>query len=139
MREKLRSTGGFDMVSKEDDAIELLKAIKSTVFRFNNKCDVHIAIRNIINRFWHFYQARDMSNLAYCEKFRNLIEVAEEHRANLCLHPKLINTEAADVESPTDEEKDTAKDKFQGRMFIIKACQFCYQKLKEELHNGLTQ
>eukprot|EP00957_Ditylum_brightwellii_P187221 14258923-Ditylum_brightwellii.AAC.1 len=80
-----------------------------------------------------------MSNLAYYEKFRNLIEVAEEHGANLCLHPKLINTKAADVESPMDEEKDMAKDKFQGRMFIIKACQSHYQKLKEELHNGLTQ
>eukprot|EP00957_Ditylum_brightwellii_P091128 6938366-Ditylum_brightwellii.AAC.1 len=80
-----------------------------------------------------------MSNFKYYEKFKNLTEVVEEHRVNLCLHPQLIITKAADVEVLTGKEKDTSRETFLGRMFIIKACRFRYQKLKEELHNGLAQ
>eukprot|EP00957_Ditylum_brightwellii_P119605 9125508-Ditylum_brightwellii.AAC.1 len=80
-----------------------------------------------------------MLNLTYYMKFKNLTEVVEEHGANLCLHTQLIITKAADVEAPTDKEKDMSRDKFLGIMFAIKACQSCYQKLKEELQNELTQ
>eukprot|EP00957_Ditylum_brightwellii_P013288 1002663-Ditylum_brightwellii.AAC.1 len=79
MCKKLRSIHGFDTISKEEDAIELLKV-------------------------------RDMSNITYYEKFKNLIEVAEEHGANLCLHSQLIIIKANDVDSPTDKERKISTD-----------------------------
>eukprot|EP00957_Ditylum_brightwellii_P070672 5371051-Ditylum_brightwellii.AAC.1 len=130
---------GFDTTAEDKDVIELLKEIKSTVFRLDNKCDIYIAMGNIINRFWRFFQPRDVSIISYYKKYKNLIEVAEEHSANLGIHPGLMMQEASDENALTDKEIDTTKSKFFGRMFVMKACRYRYQKLKEELHNGLTQ
>eukprot|EP00957_Ditylum_brightwellii_P209054 15360066-Ditylum_brightwellii.AAC.1 len=80
----------FKMVSKEEDAIKFLKAIKSTVLNFDNKCDIYIAMGNITNRLCHFYQVRDMSSFMYYEKYKDLVKVAEEHSTNLGLHPQLL-------------------------------------------------
>eukprot|EP00957_Ditylum_brightwellii_P095764 7296585-Ditylum_brightwellii.AAC.1 len=88
MREKLRTVTDFDTITHKENTVNLLKAIKSTIFKFDNKCDVYVAMGNVINWFWHFYQARDMSNISYFEKFKNLIELAEEHGANIGLYPE---------------------------------------------------
>eukprot|EP00957_Ditylum_brightwellii_P105325 8029671-Ditylum_brightwellii.AAC.1 len=139
MREKLKTVTDFATTAEEENVVGLLKAIKSTVFKFENKCDIYVAMGNIINQFLCFYQARDKSNIAYFEKFKNLVDVAEEHRANLRLHQGLIKEVAANPNAPTQEEKDISNGKFLGQIFIFKACCFRYHKLKEELHNKLAQ
>eukprot|EP00957_Ditylum_brightwellii_P014518 1092999-Ditylum_brightwellii.AAC.1 len=62
----------FATTVDEENVIGLFKAIKSMVFEFDNKCNIYAAMGNVINRFWYFYQARDMSNISYFEKFKNL-------------------------------------------------------------------
>eukprot|EP00957_Ditylum_brightwellii_P199987 15245674-Ditylum_brightwellii.AAC.1 len=109
MRKKLKTVTDFDTIADEENVVDLLKAIKSTVFKFDNKCDIYIAIGNIIHQFWCFYQARYMSNILYFEKFKNLVDVAEEHGANLGLHQGLIKEVAANPKAPTQEEKDISK------------------------------
>eukprot|EP00957_Ditylum_brightwellii_P075563 5743001-Ditylum_brightwellii.AAC.1 len=63
MRKKLKTVTDFATTADEENMIGLFKAIKSTVFKFNNKCNIYVAMENVINRFWCFYQARDMSNI----------------------------------------------------------------------------
>eukprot|EP00957_Ditylum_brightwellii_P155620 11845898-Ditylum_brightwellii.AAC.1 len=65
-----------------------------------------------------------MSNISYFGKLKNLVDVAEEHSANLGLHPGLIKQIAANTNAPTQEEKDELKAKFLRRIFILKACCF---------------
>eukprot|EP00957_Ditylum_brightwellii_P039679 3001755-Ditylum_brightwellii.AAC.1 len=72
-----------------------------------------------------------MSNIACFEKLKNLINVAEEHRSNIGIHPDLLAKEVANPAAPTNEEKKITKEKFFGRLFNLKACRFRYQKLKE--------
>eukprot|EP00957_Ditylum_brightwellii_P120361 9183695-Ditylum_brightwellii.AAC.1 len=89
----------FDMVSKEEDAIELLKAIKSTF----------------------------------------LALLPSKGHVKPQLLGKIQELGQADDDTPTDKGRDKWREKFQWRIFVIKACQFCYQRLKEELHNELAQ
>eukprot|EP00957_Ditylum_brightwellii_P125853 9593796-Ditylum_brightwellii.AAC.1 len=121
MQEKLWTTNAHDTFSDKEDVIELLKAINCTIFKFDNTCNIYIAMGNIVNRFWHFFQARGMSNIVYYEKFKNLIKVTEEYNAIIGLHPELLSKEAADSRAPTEDEMETTKGKFVGRMFVIKA------------------
>eukprot|EP00957_Ditylum_brightwellii_P101967 7771956-Ditylum_brightwellii.AAC.1 len=86
MREKLQVASGFKTTENEEDVMDLFKAIKSTLFRFDNKCNIYVVTANIISHFWHFYQSRDMTNIVYFENFKNLIDVAKEHGATLILH-----------------------------------------------------
>eukprot|EP00957_Ditylum_brightwellii_P130219 9933598-Ditylum_brightwellii.AAC.2 len=103
---------GFDTIADQENVIDLLKAIKSTVFKFDNKCDVYMAMENTVEQFWRFYQARGMTNLVYLEKFKNLVKVAEEHGANIGLQPGLLSQEVLDANSPTDDKKEVTKGKF---------------------------
>eukprot|EP00957_Ditylum_brightwellii_P094499 7195342-Ditylum_brightwellii.AAC.1 len=113
MQEKLSTMNGFDTILDQENIVNLLKAIKSTVFKYNNKCDVYVAMENIVGQFWRFCQARDMANLDYLEKFKNLVAVAEEHGANIWLHLRLLNQEVVDVNSLIDDEKEVMKGIFQ--------------------------
>eukprot|EP00957_Ditylum_brightwellii_P063575 4826205-Ditylum_brightwellii.AAC.1 len=70
IHKKLQSSHGFDKVSREADAIELLKAIKSTAFHFDNKYNMYIAIGNIINRFWYFTKQETCQTLPTMKKSR---------------------------------------------------------------------
>eukprot|EP00957_Ditylum_brightwellii_P161762 12316214-Ditylum_brightwellii.AAC.1 len=72
MREELKKVTDFATKMEEENIVGLLKAIKSTVFKSDNKCNVYVAIGKVTNQFWHFYQARDMSNILYFKKFKNL-------------------------------------------------------------------
>eukprot|EP00957_Ditylum_brightwellii_P196730 14989502-Ditylum_brightwellii.AAC.1 len=112
------------MFSDAKDVIKLLKAVESMVFKTNSKCDIYIAMQSIVNRVWHFFQERDMSNIVYINKFKNLIEVAEKHGAKIELHPELLGKEAADPTVPTDDEIEVTKGFLFGRIFVIKACQY---------------
>eukprot|EP00957_Ditylum_brightwellii_P006402 486387-Ditylum_brightwellii.AAC.1 len=67
---------------------------------------------NIVNRFWRFFQARDMSNIVYYKMFKNLLEVAEEHGASLGIHPGLLIQEAYDPDAPMDDKIDVTKGSF---------------------------
>eukprot|EP00957_Ditylum_brightwellii_P061043 4633654-Ditylum_brightwellii.AAC.1 len=48
-REKLKIVMDFDTIANKENAIDLLKAIKSTVFKFDNKCNIYVAMGNVIN------------------------------------------------------------------------------------------
>mmetsp|Transcript_20898 Transcript_20898/g.30720 ORF Transcript_20898/g.30720 Transcript_20898/m.30720 type:complete len:218 (-) Transcript_20898:420-1073(-) len=63
MREKLRTVDNFETFSAEENVRELLKVRKSTILKFDNKCDTYVAVGNITSQFWRFFQSRDMSNL----------------------------------------------------------------------------
>eukprot|EP00957_Ditylum_brightwellii_P172698 13146843-Ditylum_brightwellii.AAC.1 len=97
MWENFKTVNKYATLSTKEDVIEFC-AIKST-----------------------FFQARDMSNIMYFKKFKNLIKVAEEHGVNLELHTGLLNKEASNPDNPIEEEIELTKGKF------------------FELHNGLTQ
>eukprot|EP00957_Ditylum_brightwellii_P068998 5237136-Ditylum_brightwellii.AAC.1 len=60
----------------------------------------------------------DKRYVKYCilQKFKNLIEVAKKHRANLGIHPGLLIQEATNQNIPTDNEIDLTKGKLFGRM-----------------------
>eukprot|EP00957_Ditylum_brightwellii_P184512 14053919-Ditylum_brightwellii.AAC.1 len=88
MREKLQVVLGFKITKNKEDGVELFKAIKSTVFRFDNKCNIYVATANIISHFW-----------------QNLIDDAKEHGAMFGLHIELLKTVAANPLSPTYDEK----------------------------------
>eukprot|EP00957_Ditylum_brightwellii_P198603 15136727-Ditylum_brightwellii.AAC.1 len=139
MNEKLKAALGFETKENDKEVVELFKVIKSTVFQFDNKCDIYVTTANMISCFWWFYQARDMANIVYFKKIRNLINVAEEHRATLGLYMDLLKIVAANPLASTDDKKAATKAKFFGRVFILKVYQFHCQKLKKEFHNGLNQ
>ena len=80
-----------------------------------------------------------MANIVYFEKFKNLINMAEEHGTSLGLHIELLRKEATNPNSPTDDEKEITKAKFFGSVFILKACQFWYQKLNNRKKSTLVR
>ena len=49
MREKLKTVMDFTTIVEEENVVDLLKAIKSTVFKFDSKCDIYVAMGNVIN------------------------------------------------------------------------------------------
>eukprot|EP00957_Ditylum_brightwellii_P131669 10041829-Ditylum_brightwellii.AAC.1 len=105
---------GFGTTENEKDIVELFKTIKSTVLRFDNKCNVYVAMANIISQSWRFYQTRDMANIVYFKKLQNLIDVAKEHRTNLGLHKEVLKREAVNPNIPSQDEKKMTKAKFLG-------------------------
>eukprot|EP00957_Ditylum_brightwellii_P157577 11993731-Ditylum_brightwellii.AAC.1 len=63
MRERICSNKNYTSFLDKGDVIELLKAIKLSVFKFEEDDDLYMSIGSSPERFWHFYQPKDMSNL----------------------------------------------------------------------------
>eukprot|EP00957_Ditylum_brightwellii_P153108 11654191-Ditylum_brightwellii.AAC.3 len=101
-----------------------------------------MALADAIFHFWMFYQPKDMGNLAYYNKFKSLVEVAEQHGGNIALHPALMKLDIPDDISKPDEQRvlrNKTKDKFLAHTFEKKACKIRYGKLLDELHHGIHQ
>eukprot|EP00957_Ditylum_brightwellii_P069656 5289900-Ditylum_brightwellii.AAC.1 len=113
MREKLQTMNRCNTISDRENVVDPLKAIKSTVFRFDNKCDVYVAMGNI--------------------KYKYLIEVAEEHRANIGLHLELLSQEAENVNAPMEEKKKLQRERWNSYPNSIKQA---YTMICERRNHG---
>eukprot|EP00957_Ditylum_brightwellii_P176260 13420898-Ditylum_brightwellii.AAC.1 len=86
MRERICSNKNYVLFLDKEDVIKLLKAIKSSVFKFEEDDNLYMSIGCSAERFWRFYQPKNMSNLTCLEKFKNLINVCEENGGNIGKH-----------------------------------------------------
>eukprot|EP00957_Ditylum_brightwellii_P164798 12547554-Ditylum_brightwellii.AAC.2 len=104
LQEKLRGLPNFDDFNSTCNVILLIRAIKTTIHRFDHCEDQYLAVANAIGQFWNLYQGRDMSNQMFLEKFKAIVVVIEDNGGNIELHPALVALEGMLVEGDDDTE-----------------------------------
>ena len=148
LRERIRAHNDFVTADTEQDALTLLRIIRSAMFHTQTQRNRQHAIHEAKRRFYLFSQDRNMSCQAYLEKFRNLIEVAEHAGATMGIDEAvardiLREENVFDIENPAPAEMasaiEQAKDRYYAVAFLLGSDRNRYGKLIEDLENAMVQ
>eukprot|EP00957_Ditylum_brightwellii_P100876 7688390-Ditylum_brightwellii.AAC.1 len=133
----MKANADYDTFSAEQNALDLLKALKSATFEYDHRKDHYVSLGEAIEKFWKFFQPKEMSNSTFLDKFKSLVKIVEHHGGNIDEHEGLMEKETPDGanDDARNLAKQTSKEKFLARQFIRKADRSRYGRLVEELHN----
>ena len=74
---RLEGQGKWEMASNKRDLIELLKSVKSLLYKYNKDTDYHHVAYHTLLRCFMLFSQRDSSNSEYKQRFKEQIEVLE--------------------------------------------------------------
>eukprot|EP00957_Ditylum_brightwellii_P157452 11983547-Ditylum_brightwellii.AAC.1 len=119
----MKANADYDTFSAEQNALDLLKALKSATFEYDHRKDHYVSLGEAIERFWKFFQPKEMSNFAFLDRFKSLVEIVEHHGGNINEHKGLVERETPDGadDDARNLAKQVSKEKFLARQFIRKA------------------
>jgi len=73
--------------------IELIKAIKEVLFKFERQKYLPLFLYNSKLKFYTIYQEKEVSNAYYLGKNQNIITVVEQYSGNLGVNKALVKEE----------------------------------------------
>ena len=143
LKAKLEANSNYDTYSTQQDPIALLKAIKDINFKFEDHRYIYHSIFDAYKSFYSFRQTAEMSNSEYLEKFKNIVEVLEQHGGVLDTEEPFTSNDdeytSLELGQQTVELLSAAhkrcRDKYIAYAFIYKADNDRYSRLKEDLQN----
>ena len=151
MRARVKTMPLYLTFSGDQDPLELLGSIKSLTYEYDVKENPIKALRKNESKLIRFYQGRDMSLTVYFERFKNLVLVMDQHKANIGNHDALIQKELADITGePYNENTDytmaqyktakaTVKERYLAVMFLASSDKNRYEEILISLHNDFIQ
>ena len=134
-------------IALTQDAIELIKLIKSITFKFEDQKFLPLALYQAKANLYNLRQG-NLSNHDYLQRFNNLVDVATTYNGQLqdqaiiavvaeMIHP------GADLDLLTDEQlaivNTAAHELYLATMFLFQSDRRRYGKLSEELENSFTK
>ena len=144
LKAKLEALKTFDGIETKQCPIDLLKAIKSIIYNYEEHKYIYSAVYEAYKAFYNMRQQAGVTNSEYLEQFKNVVDVLEQHGGSLGHDTVFLENdeEFAILSDAEKEDKDTLKaikktfrDMYIGCTFIYKSDQERYSKLKEDLHN----
>jgi hypothetical protein len=144
MRSKLEGFDTYATISGSFDTIELLKLIKTTVYKFQSQRHPALSIHQAKRQFYLIKQDRHVPNNIYMDQFRNNTNVIEHIGCIIGEEPTLLKIEL-DKQGLTatgasademEDATDVAKQQYLAIAFLAGADRAHYGKLLNELENS---
>ena len=148
LRNKVKSAATYGTVSSNHDVVGLLRLIRGFCCSFDDQRQGTWALQQAKKRAFCYLQRENMSNADYMEEFEAIIKVVETYGGEWGQEPGLVRAKlqaanVPDVDNPTDDElenaKDAAREEFLAMMFLRGADRNRYWKLRDELSNDYAK
>ena len=147
LRTKLKQQTTWENVSATQDGIELIKLIKTVVFKFEDQKYLPLALVNAKGNLYSFRQG-SLSNDDYLKRFNNLVDIAMSYDGQLYdqaildfitekKHPGVNYTALSNAQQQTVQ--DAAHEMYCATLFINGADRRRVGKLQEDLENNYTR
>jgi hypothetical protein len=145
IRDRLEAHPTWNTIDSASDVIKLLKLIRTSLFSGATSRNATHALVEAQDAFISFRQSSRMSNAAYFDKFKALLEVYQHLGGDVgVIHapsPEFIN--AADPDDPTDIElnaaRAAAKEAYLATRFLAHCDLSRYGALIAEVENSHTR
>ena len=124
MKSKLKGGSEFEETEKECKVGNLLKLIRKISREANTNESLYDALDEAKARYYKYRQAPEDENEQHLRTFKNIVEVAEDHGANLFKDQKLFEHEKkldSDANKPAksdDEYWELVKNKAMGTSYV---------------------
>lgn len=142
MKAKLKSLPGYSDMNDDSNCVELLKAIRGVMLRFEGQRKIFLSLDDAEYNLTTFKQLPEMSLANYKAEYENLVEVYEHYGGAIGLSPGCIQAVAAEVgnEKLTDAEKaKIARNKTIAMAFLKRADRRRFGTLWTDLENNFSR
>jgi hypothetical protein len=141
MRMQIEALDTYDVLRRELQALELLKAIKSVlVFNVQSQKYPPVALHGALRRFYMLSQGKHTTCQAYLERFRNCVDEIEYYRG--CLIKDILASDGKDLDTATTEELERAgeiaQEQYLATAFLLGSDRTPYGQLTVDLENDYT-
>jgi hypothetical protein len=150
MMTKLKAMPTFNDIHNNKNTLELLKAIKGLAFKFDGEKELGMSLVEAMDKFYRFYQSKEMPNAQYLEKFNNIVDVIEHYGGTVAVHRKMtenylalltggvydpINWRNVYSDEQIAEATEKGKENILAKMFLVRADKGRYGGMLAKLQN----
>ncbi len=139
LRAKLEAHPDFKAASTAYNALDLLGAIKASMFSFQAQKNPSHGLHEAKQRFYSLYQSKKMTCQQYLEIFKNAVDVIEHNGGSVGNEEGLIRNEIKKSGADMAVAKKVVRERYLACAFLLGADRNRYGKLVEDIENAHTQ